>query len=113
VEIDVPKFNISLNVDIENIAPELLAEGKAVSPEQVEEAFSTMILNEARQHAKAELHAIRRDAVLDSDVKAIKMAEQLRKIMFSMMAECNMTVTPIAESTPIQTELPFEQRYAA
>ncbi len=107
------KFNISFNMDIQHIAPELLAEGKPVTPDQVEEAFTTMLLNDARKSAKAELHKIRTDPVMDSDVKAIKMAQQLRKIMFGIMAEANLVVTPIDEATEIQTELPFEQRYAA
>jgi len=33
--------------------------------------------------------------------------------MASIMAEANMTATQIPQSTVIQTELPWEQRYAA
>lgn len=107
------KFNISFNVDMQHIAPELVSSGNEINPVQVEEAFTSMILEEARKHAKSELHRIRKDADMDQDVKAIKMSEQLRKMMFSLMAEANVQITPIEDSAIVQTELPFERRYAA
>lgn len=104
------KFRIAMDMDFADLAPELL-KGSEADQEVVREAFTSMLIRGARANAKRELHDIRKDAVMDMDVKAIRMAEQLRKIMSTLMAEANLTVAPLDASTPISTTLPFEERY--
>ena len=107
------KYNISINVDIAHVAPELVEGGKVPTSEEVEAALAKLILEQARRKAQDNLRTIQRDPDMDHDVKVIKMGEEMRKLMASIMAEANMTATQIPQSTVIQTELPWEQRYAA
>lgn len=83
-----------------------------VKPSVVEDVVTRMFINEARRASKEQLHAIRRDQTMDADVKVIKMSEQIRKMMITLMAQANMTVTRISDDTVISTELPFERTYA-
>jgi len=78
---------------------------------EVQEVVTKMLINEARRAAKEELHRIRRDQTMDADVKVIKMSEQIRKMMITLMAQANMTVKQISSNTHISTELPFEDAY--
>ena len=113
------KFKVAFNLDLTQIAPEALMGSGEVPLSTVEDVVTTMFINEARRAAKDKLHDIRKDQMMDSDVKVIKMAEQIRKMMITLMAEANMTVERIADDVEISTELPFEraygenQRYAA
>lgn len=107
------KFNISFNVDLSHIAPELMLDGRQPSEAEVSEVITSKMINQARAFAKSEYHRIRKDASMDNDVKAIKMAEQMQKMMLTLMAQANLEVSLMPESTHIETELPFERRMAA
>lgn len=102
------KFNIQINVDLKDIAPE--REGQ-FNPDIAAAIFVEAIINAARRQNKAELHEIKNSTdIKDSDVKTIKMAEKLRGMMLGVMAEANMTVTELPADTIINTELPFERK---
>lgn len=105
------KFKVSFNLDLTQIAPEALMGPGNVASSVVEDVVTTMFINEARKAAKDELHRIRRDQTMDADVKVIKMSEQIRKMMITLMAQANMTVEPIGDDVEISTELPFERSY--
>ena len=106
------KFRVVIDLDLRDIAPDVVCDDQ-VSEEAARDVFQNLILVEARSNAKRELHAIRRDAGMDMDVKSLRMAEQLRKIMGSLMAESNMTVKRLAGDHDISTTLPFENQYGA
>lgn len=105
------KFNVSFNVDLSHIAPDL-GHGSEVTEGEVSETITKLLLGSARRQATEELHKVRKDACLDNDVKAIRMAEHLRKIMLTLMAEANLKIEAMPEDTAVQTELPFERQYA-
>ncbi|WP_152542543.1 hypothetical protein [Sphingobium sp. Ant17] len=102
------KFNIQINVDLKDIAPERKGE---FNPEIAAAVFQDLILRAARLQMKTQVEATRARPDLDSDVKTIKMAENLRGMMLGIMAEANMTVTELPADTIISTELPFERKY--
>lgn len=104
------KFRIVMDMDFAELAPEDLAEA-AGDVNVIKDVVTKTLIQGARAQAKRDLHTIRRDASMDDDVRAIRMAEQLRKIMATMMAEANLSVETLPESTPISTKLPFEDRY--
>ena len=106
------KFKVSFNLDLSQIAPEALMGPGEVDLSVVEDVVTRMFINEARRAAKGELHKIRRDTMLDPDVKIIKMSEQIRRMMITLMAQANMSVERIADSVEISTELPFEKTYS-
>lgn len=105
------KFRVAFDVDLTNIAPEL-----SVGSEDVEATVSNMVsemlLSQARAHAREELHKVRKDTSIDSDVKVLKMGEQLRKIMLTLMAEANLKIQPLPNDVVIHRELPFEREYS-
>ena len=107
------KFEVLFNVDVSHIAPEMLRGQAEPTADAVKEVITTMLIENARARSKAEFHKIRRDTVMDSEVKTIRMAEQLRSMMLSLMAQANLSVRQIADDVDIQTELPFERQYAA
>lgn len=102
------KFRVAFNVDLSQIAPDA-----GVSAEAAADAVRALLLKEARANARNELHSIRLDPELDHEVRVIKMAEQMRKLMLTLMAEANLEIDPLSEETPIETELPFEKEYRA
>lgn len=104
------KFRIVMDMDFAELAPEDL-DGTSADIAVVKDVVSKSLIEGARAQAKRDLHTVRRDRELDQDVKAIRMAEQLRKIMMTMMAEANLSVEELPASTPISTKLPFEDRY--
>lgn len=104
------KFRIVMDMDFAELAPEDLV-GAASDIDVVKDVVSKSLIAGARAQAKRDLHTIRKDSDLDQDVKAIRMAEQLRKIMMTMMAEANLSVEELPSATPISTKLPFEDRY--
>ena len=106
------KFNVAFNVDLANILP-VSDGGHRSSQEQASEAVRSLILAGARAQAKAKLQEIRIESESDQDVKMVKMAEQLRIMMFTLMAEANLVVSEISPDTEIQTKLPFELAEAA
>jgi hypothetical protein len=106
------KFRVTMDMDFSQLAPDALcADGSQV--ENIRNAFKAMVLNNARAQAKDELHRIRMEPAMSADVKTIRMSEQLRAMMTTLMAEANLSVVPLSDATPIQTELPFERQYAA
>jgi hypothetical protein len=107
----VSKFKVSFNLDLTQIAPEMLMGPTPVGTDVVEDVVTRMFINEARRAAKDELHRIRRDQAMDADVKVIKMSEQIRKMMITLMAQANMSVEAIGDDVEISTELPFEKAY--
>jgi hypothetical protein len=107
------KVKVSFNLDLSQIAPEVLLDASVSLNEGTQEAVTKLLLRGARKTAKDELRKLHRDAVIDADVKVIKTAELMRKIMFTLMAEANMEVEELPESTEIQTQLPFEREYEA
>lgn len=104
------KFRIVMDMDFGQIAPEAVGSGPA-DLETIREVFTAAVINPARSQSKADLHKIRTDADMDMDVKAIRMAEHLRKIMATLMAEANLQVQRLPADHEISTELPFERRY--
>ena len=106
------KFKVAFNLDLSQIAPEALMGPGEVPLETVEDVVTTMFINEARRAAKDKLHEIRRDQSMDADVKVIKMSEQIRKMMITLMAQANMSVERISDNVEISTELPFERSYS-
>lgn len=105
------KFQVAFNLDLSQVAPEALMGPEPIDLEVVKEAVSAMLLSQARKAARDKLHEIRRDVGMDSDVKIIQMSEQIRKVMITLMAEANMTVTQLRDDVEISTELPFERNY--
>lgn len=99
-----------MDMDFAELAPEGLS-GDSTDLDVVKSVFSKTLISGARANAMRELHSVRRDQEMDQDVKAIRMAEQLRKIMSTMMAEVNLHVETLPEATTISTKLPFEERY--
>jgi len=99
-----------MDMDFTNLVAEPLG-SEPSDLEVVRDSFQSMVLKSARADAARELHRVRRDQEIDLDVKSIRMAEQIRKIMATLMAEANIKVESIAEDTPIQTRLPFEEQY--
>jgi hypothetical protein len=105
----VSKYRVAFNLDLAQIAPSL--DAKDPSERAAAEVVTTMLINAARLNAKDELQKVRRDPSLESDVKVIRMAEQMRKMMLTLMAEANLEVTHLANDTVISTKLPFEEGY--
>lgn len=105
------KFKVAFNLDLSQIAPEALMGPGEVSLDTIQEVVAKMLLSQARKAAKDKLHSVRRDATMDPDVKVIQMADQIRKMMITLMAEANMSVEKISDDTVISTELPFEKNY--
>lgn len=107
------KFKVAFNLDLAQIAPETLMQlgSKDVPLKTVSDVVATMLLGQARKSAKDKLHSIRLDSNIDPDVKIIKMSEQIRNMMITLMAESNMSVERLDDSVEIYTELPFERNY--
>lgn len=103
------KFKVAFSLDLTQIAPEVGLSQKGESLEEIQEVIASMFLVQTRKAARDKLHEIRCDTSLDSDVKIIQMSEQIRKMMFTLMAEANMSVERLDESVEISTELPFEK----
>jgi len=99
-----------MDMDFTNLVGDTLG-SEASDLEVVRDSFQSMVLKAARADATRELHRVRRDQDIDLDVKSIRMAEQIRKIMATLMAEANLKVESIEEDVPVHTRLPFEERY--
>lgn len=105
------KFRVTMDMDFGEIVPEVMNEADV--QEAVAQVFTTNVLANSRARARDQFRAAQRDNAADEDVKTIKMGEALRSILMSVMGEANLRVTPLPDSAVIQTELPFEKRYAA
>lgn len=98
------KFNISFAVDLTEILPNHQG---TFTAEMAEALLTEMLVNPARHNARNTIKEIQA-LNLDSDVKAIKMGEQLRSIMFGIMAQANVQVTELDDCYPVETQMPFE-----
>lgn len=105
------KFKVSMDLDLTQIAPEALMGPEPVPLSVVEDVFTDMLINEARKASRDSYQKLRRDQDMDPDVKAIKMAEHIRKMMLTLMAQANLSVERLDDSTTILTQLPFEKNY--
>lgn len=105
------KFRVAFDLDLTDIAPEIATEQQDMKA-TVEGVVTSMLLSQARTKAREELHQVRKDPSLDNEVRTIKMGEQLRKIMLTLMAEANLNIEPLPAHTTIQRELPFERNYS-
>lgn len=76
-----------------------------------EECVQTVLLSAARAQHLQKLQEVRKDTSEDDDVRTIKMAELLKQIKITLIAEANISVEALPDDYPIKTELPFEKRY--
>jgi hypothetical protein len=98
------KYRVSFDLNIEGISPDDVTENGV-------KAAIERLLTSARAHEKTKLHGIRTSSNLSQDEKAVAMADCLRGIMASLMAQANLSVESLLDDTHIETKQPFEHEY--
>lgn len=88
------KIRVSVLLDLSDIAPEAESEADAL------DAVSRLGWKAAHSGHKKALHEARQSDRPDEE-KAVAMAQHLRGIMFTMMAEANTSVEILDSNTPV------------
>lgn len=95
------KARITFDIDFEQLGADDLAVATAVVQSQ--------LINAARAYHKNGIQAARLNGDLSEEAKAVKLAEGVRSMMLTLMAQANMAVEALPDDAPISTELPFER----
>lgn len=104
------KFRVIFDMDLNHIVPEM--EEGSDEQEMVMELVRATLLTNARANIRNDLRKIQNDHNLDFDVKAMRMAGFLKKMMLTLQAEANLTVERLENDVVIKTRLPFENKFA-
>jgi hypothetical protein len=77
--------------------------------EDIAQGIVKGLLAPARLTHKSAIQAARLDGEVPADEKMARIAEGVRGMMLSLMAEANLTIEPMPDDTAVAMELPFER----
>jgi len=96
------KFRITFDVDTTAMLPEATLVG-------IEEFVTRALIRSARARQKQTFDAAKASDLPDGD-KAAAMAQPMRDMMLTLMAEANLRVETLPDDAYVEMELPFEKR---